>query len=187
MVETSDLLSHWAEAEAFVLAHMGGPQTLKPQMLLDEVRKHDRAIRAAWAAKFRDNTVMTYFEVINIIESLMYADNAWKTSYATHLEFTALADRATGHAYSKSRGGSPARKGDKGGGRRRRTNQSGRDNPETPDRRERRDDSRSRTEKGVDNRRGDRRGRSRGRRGGDRDDRGRRSRTPAWPDHNGTV
>ena len=78
MVETSDLLNHWAKAEAFVLAHMSGPQTLKPHMLLEEVRKHDRAIRAAWAAKFRDNTTMTYSEVINHHEILTYAGNAWK-------------------------------------------------------------------------------------------------------------
>ena len=137
MLDASDLLVHWARADAVALAHMSGPQTLKPQMLLEEVRKHDRAIRGAWAAKFRDNTTMTYSEVINYHEMLAYADNAWKTSYAAHLERTALADRATGHAYSKTRGGSPPRKGDKGRGRRRRTHQSG-DDPDTPDRREQR-------------------------------------------------
>ena len=77
---------------------MSGPQTLKPQMLLDDLRAPDRAIRVAWAAKFRDNTVMTYSDVIKNPESVMYADNARKNSYAARLELTAVAVRATGHA-----------------------------------------------------------------------------------------
>lgn len=120
MVETSGLLAHWAKAEASVFAHMSGPQTLKPRMLLEELRKHDRAIRAAWAAKFRKETTMTYSKIINNHEMVCYADNAWKTSYAPLHELTAVADEARGSAYSRTREGSPPRKGDKGSGRRRR-------------------------------------------------------------------
>ena len=45
-------------------------------MLLEELLKHDRSIHAAWAAKFREETTMTYSEVTNFQEMMSYADNA---------------------------------------------------------------------------------------------------------------